>query len=114
MIGHILQIIGIIALIWLGVLLISNIIIYIVFRYSELSKWSNVTRDTSIYSTEFSEWYIIPTFSFHFEFKSKAYPTFQIIWLKWIFNMSYHIKTDIEEEAEARARQELIKEENES
>lgn len=114
MIGHILQIIGIIALIWLGILLISNIIIYIVFRYSALSKWSDVTRDTSIYNTEFDQWYIIPTISFYLSFNSKTYPCFQIIWLKWIFNISYHIKTDIEVDAESRVRQELIKEENES
>ena len=114
MIGHILQVIGVIALIWLGALVISHIVEYIVFRFAENSEWCSVTRDTSIYGTQFNEWYIIPTISIYFSFDSHKYPCFQITWLKWIFNCSYHIKTGLEEEAEARARQELIKEQNES
>lgn len=113
-IGNILQVIGVIALIWLGALVIAHIVEHIVFKFSKNSDWCCVTRDTSIYGTEFNEWYIIPTISLYFSFDSYTYPCFQITWLKWIFNISYHIKRDIEEEAEARARQELIKKQNES
>lgn len=111
---YILSIIGIVALIWLGILLVAHIIESIVFKFSKDAKWSSVTRDTALYGTQFDEWYIIPTFSFRFDFNEPAYPAFQIIWLKWVFNISYHFKTDIDEEAEARAKQELIKEQNES
>lgn len=114
MIGNILQIIGIFALVWLGILVICHIVVHIVFRFSKNSDWCCVTRNTSIYGTQFDEWYIIPTISIYFSFGNPKYPCFQITWLKWIFNISYHIKRDIEEEAEARARQELIKEQNES
>lgn len=113
-IGNILQVIGVIALIWLGVLVVAHIVEYIVFKFSKNSEWCSITRDTSIYGTEFSEWYIIPTISIYVNFNNVKYPSFQITWLKWIFNCSYHIKTGLEEEAEARARQELIKEQNES
>ncbi len=114
MIGHILQIIGMLALVWIGVLVIYHIIVYIVFEFSKNSNWCCITRDTNIYGTEFNEWYIIPTISFYFNFNSHKYPCFRITWLKWIFDMSYHIKRDIEEEAENKAIQELIKRQNES
>lgn len=105
----ILSIIGIIALVWLTVLLIAHIIEHIVSKFSENSKWCSITRDTSIYGTELDEWYIIPTITIYFSFNSGQYPSFQIIWLKWIFSISYHFKTDLEEEAEAEARRKLSK-----
>lgn len=110
MIGYILQIIGIIAVIWIGALIVAHIIQYIVFKFAyDSTNWTSITRDTSIYGTTFDEWYIIPTISFHIEFNSKTYPTFTITWLKWVFNISYHFKTEKEEEIEAEVRQQLNK-----
>lgn len=103
----ILSIIGIIALIWLTALLIAHIIEYIVFKHSEDSNWCSITRDTSIYNTECNNWYIIPTFYCYFEFYNKRYPQITFIWLKWVFTISYHFKTELEEEAENEARRKL-------
>lgn len=110
MIGYILQIIGIIAIVWISVLLIAHIILYIVSKFAYNStELNSVTRDTNIYGTPFNEWYIIPTISFHIEFNSKTYPTFTITWLKWMFDISYHFKTEREEEIEAEVRKQFNK-----
>lgn len=103
----ILIIIGIIALIWIGLLLFFHIALYITFIFSEEIKYTSVQRDVSLFETQFNEWYIIPTISFHLEFKDKSYPSFNIIWLKWNFNMSYHLKTGEEEDIEAEVRRQL-------
>lgn len=105
----ILMIIGIIAVIWIGLLLFFHIVLYIAFCFSEETKYTSVQRDISLYGTQFDEWYIIPTISFHLEFKDKSYPSFNIIWLKWNFNVSYHLKTEEEEDIEAEVRQKLNK-----
>lgn len=114
MINTILQIVGVVFIIWLTALVIVHIIEYIVFKFSKDSDWCSITRDTYIYDTEFNEWYIIPAISIYFNFSNIKYPCFQISWLKWTFSVSYHIKRDVEEEAEAEARLQLIEEQNES
>lgn len=103
------MIIGIIALIWLGLLIFFHIVLYINFVFSEETKYTSVERNIAIYKTQFNEWYIIPTISFHLEFKDKSYPCFNIIWLKWNFNISYHLKTEEEEEIESQVRIEYYK-----
>lgn len=105
----ILMIIGIIAVIWIGLLLFFHIALYIAFIFSEETKYTSVARDISLYGTQFNEWYIIPTISFHLEFKNNSYPSFSIIWLKWQFYMSYHLKTEKEEDIEAEVREKLNK-----
>lgn len=108
MINYILQIIGIVAIIWIAILIVANLIHYIVLKYTyNGNDWASITRDTSIYCTQSGEWYIIPTISFYLEFNNKTYPSFQIIWFKWIFNISYHFKTEKEEEIEAEVRQQF-------
>lgn len=110
----VLIIIGCVACIWIGLLAFTNIIQYLIFAITKDSKWISVVRETSIYSTEYNEWYIIPTISFHFEFTNKTYPTFGITWLRWRFNLSYHLKDDIEDSAIAKYIYEGRNEENES
>lgn len=105
----ILIIIGIIAIIWIGLLLFFHITLYIVFIFSENIKYTSVTRNTSIYGTQFDEWYIIPTISFLLEFNDNSYPSFTITWLKWNFNISYHLKTEKEEDLEVEVREKLNK-----
>lgn len=110
MISYILQIIGIIAIIWICALVIAHIILHTVIKYAfDGTDWTSIERETSIYNTEFYEWYIIPTISFHINFNDTTYPSFQITWLKWIFNISYHFKTEEEEEIEVEVRTKYIK-----
>lgn len=104
------MIIGIIALIWIGTLVIAHIILHTVIKHAfNDTEWTSIQRDTNIYNTEFYEWYILPTISFSIDFNDKTYPSFQITWLKWIFNLSYHFKTEEEEEIEAEVRKQYIK-----
>lgn len=77
--------------------------IYIAFKYSNDAKYISVTRDSIFMLTE-NNWYIIPSISFYFKFKNKNYPSITITWLKWEFYICYHFKTNIEEEAETKAR----------
>lgn len=77
--------------------------IYIAFKYSNDAKYISVTRDSIFMLTE-NNWYIIPSISFYFKFKNRNYPSITITWLKWEFYICYHFKTNIEEEAETKAR----------
>lgn len=105
----ILMIIGIIALIWIGLLLFFHIALYIAFVFSKETKYIGIIRETSITRIDYEGWYIIPTISFYFEFKDKSYPYFGFRWLKWEFYMLYHFKTEEEEEIEAEVRQKYMK-----
>lgn len=98
----ILIIIGCVACVWIGLLAFTNIIQYLIFAITKNSKWISVVRETSIYPNSDNEWFVIPTITFHFEFSNKTYPTFCIIWLKWNFTLSYHLKDDIEDSAIAK------------
>lgn len=107
-------IIGIIATIWLALFLIFNIAVYINFKITKDSKYVCITNDTFFVKDEYNMLYIIPTIGFRLEFNEYSYPTFEIKWLKYNFNISYHIKSEIEEEAEMIARHELKNKNNES
>ena len=110
----ILKIIGIIAIIWLFFVVIFNIAIYINFRLTQNSKHVCITRNTYFSVNEYGIWYIIPTIGVTFEFDDYNRPSIEIDWLKYTFTMDYHIKSEIEEEAEAKAWRELSKKNNES
>lgn len=101
--NNVLIIFGYVFLGWFVIIFISHIVIYIAFKYSNDAKYISVTRDSMFMLTE-NDWYIIPSISFHFEFKDRNYPSITITWLRWEFYIGYHFKTDIEEEAEAKAR----------
>ena len=105
---YVLSIIGIIAIVWISLLIIAHIIESIVFRFTANSKYICVTRDSAIYPTDNNEWYIIPSICFRLEFNEPAYPSFEFTWLKWRFYISYHFKTEEEEEIEAEIRKKLI------
>ena len=104
--NNVLIVLGYVFLGWFALMFISNIILYITFKYSNDAKYISITRDTMFMHTE-SDWYIIPSISFHFEFGDRHYPSITITWLKWEFYIGYHFKTDIEEEAEVKARIDL-------
>lgn len=103
----ILIIIGIIALVWLGLLLFFNIALYIAFSFNKETKYIAITRETCITPIDYEGWYIIPTISFYFEFKNTSYPSVTFRWIKWEFYILYHLKTEEEEELEAEVRRQL-------
>lgn len=110
----ILNIIGIIAIVWLALIVIFNIAVYINFKLTQNYNYVCITRDTYFSTNEYGIWYIIPTIGFKFEFDDYNYPTIEINWLKYNFTMNYHIKSEIEEAAEAEVRRELNNKNNES
>ena len=104
----ILSILGIIFLIWIGIVFIWNIIIYIIFKYIDDCRYTYLKRSTVIFNTEYDEWYIIPSFSFHIDSICK-YPTIRFVWLKWQFVVYYHFETDEEEGIEVETRRKYLK-----
>lgn len=110
----ILKIIGIIAIVWLTFIVIFNIAVYINIKLNADTDYVCITRDTYFSTNEYEIWYIIPTIGFKLEFDDYNHPTIEINWLKYTFTMDYHIKSDIEEEAEAKVRRELNNKNNES
>lgn len=107
MITIILSILGVIFLIWISIVFIWNLIIYIVYKYTDDCKYTYLKRSTVIYDTEYGEWYIIPSFSFHIDSICK-YPTFEFIWLKWQFVVYYHFQTEEEESIEVETRKKYL------
>lgn len=105
----ILSIFGIIFLVWIFIVFLWTIIIHIVYKFTDGCKYTYLRRSTVIYGTEYDEWYIIPSFSFHIEPICK-YPTITFIWLKWQFVVHYHFQTEDEETIEVRTRREYLKE----
>lgn len=108
MITTILSILGVIFLIWIVVVFIWNLIIYIIYKYTDDCKYTYLKRSTVICDTEYGEWYIIPSFSFHIS-SICNYPTFEFIWLKWQFVVYYHFQTEEEESIEVKTRTEYLK-----
>lgn len=109
MITTILSILGVIFLIWIATVFILNLIIYIIYKYTDDCRYTHLKRSTVIFGTEHGEWYIVPSFSFHIDSICK-YPTIQFVWLKWQFIITYHFQTEDEETIEVRTRKEYLKE----
>lgn len=107
MITIILSILGVIFLIWIVVVFIWNLIIYIVYKYTDDCKYTYLKRSTVIYDTEYGEWYIIPSFNFRIDSVCR-YPTLQFMWLKWQFIICYHFQTDEEESIEVETRRKYL------
>lgn len=107
MITIILSILGVIFLIWISIVFIWNLIIYIVYKYTDDCKYTYLKRSTVIFDTEYGEWYIIPSFSFHIDSVCR-YPTLQFMWLKWQFIICYHFQTDEEESIEVETRRKYL------
>lgn len=105
----ILVIIAIISIIWFFSIVGMNIVTYIVFKYSDDAKYIAVQRDTMLYTNVDNKFYIIPSSSIYNDFGSKRYTTIEISWLKYVLFISYHFKTEVDEEAEAEARRILNK-----
>ena len=108
MLTIILSILGVIFLIWISIVFIWNLIIYIVYKYTDDYKYTYLKRSTVIYDTEYDEWYLIPSFSFHIDSICK-YPTIQFVWLKWQFVVYYHFQTEEEESIEVETRRKYLK-----
>lgn len=103
----ILKIIGIIAIVWLTLIVIFNIAVYINIKLNADTNYIAITRDTYFSANEYGIWYILPTIGFKFDFDNTNYPTVEIKWLKYDFTLYYHIKSETEELAEAKARREI-------
>lgn len=103
----VLAIIGIIAIIWFVSILIMNIVVYILFRYSNDDNHISVQRDTSLYTNVEDKFIALPSVSIWNEFGNKRYITIEISWLKYIFIISYHFKTAEDEEIEAEVRRKI-------
>lgn len=97
------SIIGIISCIWFVVLLLANLFIYISYKLNHNSEYAFITRDTCFFEEIENDFILIPSIKFYFGL-GKHYPSFTISWLKWCFELCYHIKTDEEEEAITEAR----------
>lgn len=104
----ILSILGIIFLIWISIVFIWNLIIYIIYKYTDDCRYTYLKRSTALYNTEYDEWYIIPSFGFHIDSICK-YPTIQLVWLKWQFVIYYHFETEEEESIESETRIKYLK-----
>jgi len=104
----VLSIFGIIFIIWFFVVFIWNIILYIIHKFADYYDYTSLKRCTTVYNTEFNEWYFIPTFSFHIESVTK-YPNITIVWLKWQYVITYHFQTEEEESIEIKARTQYLK-----
>lgn len=103
-------IIASIAILWVIILFFINLFLFICFKINTDCKYICVLRETSIFNTECDEWYLIPTISIKFNFNSSRieFCRIQIIYLKWIFYIDYHIKTEEEEKIECEVRQKLL------
>ena len=104
----VLSILGIIFVIWISIVFIWNCIITIVFRFTDDSPYTSLKRTTCIYPTDFNEWYIIPSLSFHIDNICK-YPHISFTWLKWTFSITYHFETEEEEHFKIEARTKYLK-----
>ena len=70
---------------------------------SNKDDWFCLSKDAYIVNTDFFRWYIIPTISIGIY---SSYFEINIIFLKWVYTIEYHIKDDAEEEAASNARYE--------
>lgn len=79
---------------------IVYIILYIKNKKNQ-DDWLSLTRDTYLSNTDFRSWYIIPTISVS---KLTNYLEIDIIFLKWVYVIEYHIKDSAEDDAIADAK----------
>lgn len=103
----VLAIIGVIAIIWFVSILTMNIVVYILFRYSDDDNYISVQRDTSLYANVEDKFVAFPSVSMWHEFGNKRYTTIEISWLKYVFIIAYHFKTEEDEEIEAEVRRKI-------
>lgn len=96
-------IIGCIAIIWVSLMLLFNIVIYIIQKLTRDCEYISIVRNTYFSDNEFGTWYLIPTIGFNLE--NKREPYFEVIWLKWTFSVYYRIKTEKDEIIEFKAKQ---------
>lgn len=99
----VINIIAWLAILWLLVTLVFHIIVFIVSSYGDTNDYICIRRSTYFTSTEFQSWYIIPTISLEFG----KYPELSLFWLKYRFDMCYHIMSEQEERIEAEVRKQL-------
>lgn len=102
----IINIIAWIAIIWFVSIMLVNIFLYVYYYLAKDDNFVCITRDTSFYVNS-TEWYILPSIEFCPALKESSWTNINIYWLKWVFSISYHIKTEKEEEIECMVRKEL-------
>lgn len=100
----IINIIAWLAIIQFVLLVLWHIIIYIHVKISKDYNYISIRRNTTLFETDYKEWYIIPTISLN---KTKTSTNINITWLKWNLSIDYMLITEIDEIAESKIRNEL-------
>ena len=103
----VLAIVGILAIIHFISILAMNIVTYVLLKHSDEAEYVAVQRDTTLYTSNTEGCKVLPSISVYHEFGNKRYTTIELSWLKYTFFISYHFKTNDDEEAEAEARRKI-------
>ena len=103
----ILAVVGILAIIHFISILAMNVVTYVLFKHSDEAKYIAVQRDTILCTSNTEGYTLLPSISVYKDFDNKRYRSIELSWLKYTFFISYHFKTNEDEEAEAEARRKI-------